>query len=73
MANWCYGTITVSGKKDNVERFIRDGLQPVTRRPPNKYTLHIYDIAESEYYSICEKLEKLLSIRACTKCKRGKQ
>ena len=44
-----------------------------TRRPPNKYTLHIYDIAESEYYNICEKLEELLSIRACTKCKRGKR
>lgn len=28
MANWCYGTILVSGKKTDVESFIENGLVP---------------------------------------------
>lgn len=28
MANWCYGTILVSGKKTDVENFVENGLIP---------------------------------------------
>lgn len=60
MANWCYGTITVSGTKDNVERFIGDGLQHVnhsketckpiqTSKIDEVYELHVSDITDEIY------------------------
>lgn len=31
MTNWCYGTLRLSGKKEDVENFLLKGVIPVTR------------------------------------------
>ena len=29
MANWCYGKMTISGKKENIKNFLLTAVKPV--------------------------------------------
>ena len=55
MANWCYGTILVSGKKTDVESFIENGLVPAKSINPTERQATITKTKRNDYYEIeCE-------------------
>lgn len=43
MPNWCAGTLRVRGTKENLTKFVLEGLQPVTYFGSEKETLKIDD------------------------------
>lgn len=54
MANWCYGTILVSGKKTDVHNFIENGLVPAKSINPTEQAT-ITKVKRDDYYEIeCE-------------------
>lgn len=55
MANWCYGTILVSGRKTDVENFIENGLVPAKSADPTEKPATITKTKVDDYYEIeCE-------------------
>lgn len=55
MANWCYGTILVSGRKTDVENFIENGLVPAKSDNNTEKQVTITKTKASNYYEVkCE-------------------
>ena len=55
MANWCYGTILVSGRKTDVENFIENGLIPAKSDNNTEKQATITKEKVDDYYEVkCE-------------------
>ena len=55
MANWCYGTILVSGRKTDVENFIENGLVPAKSDNNTEKQATITKEKVDDYYEVkCE-------------------
>ena len=55
MANWCYGTILVSGRKTDVENFIESGLVPAESDNSKEKSATITKEKVDDYYEVkCE-------------------
>lgn len=55
MANWCYGTILVSGRKIDVENFIENGLVPAKSTNSTEKQTSVTKEKVDDYYEVkCE-------------------
>ena len=68
MPNWCAGTLRVRGAKENLTKFVLEGLQPVTHFGSETETLKIDDYSRIKCER-CWMYNDHLEDGLCPRCK----